>query len=373
VNLRAAFESRFGATPHLWWAPGRVNLIGEHIDYCGGRVLPMPIQFGTTVAMARTATGNVIASSSNVADPLSLALGADTVELPSGHWGHYVRGAIALLRERVDVSGVAILAQGDLPGSGLSSSASLSVALLAAGADIFGLEIEGLELARLAQRIEHEYVGVACGLMDQAVIASGGIGAAYLFDCYEESGRAIELPGDAPEVLVVDSGKQRALVHSAYHARLEETGRAARACGIERRDLARSTVALPETLDPVARRRANHVRSEQHRVDAAVAAMARGEWQVFGELLTASHASLRDDFEVSCVELDRLVGLLQQQPTCLGARMTGAGFGGSVIALVERDRTSELLRAIDGPYRAATGRPAAGFVARSVGGVQRYG
>jgi len=349
-----------------WWAPARVNLIGEHIDYCGGRVLPMPIQFGTTVTASRHDGRRIVATSRNQSAAVEFAIGTRP-SLPAGHWGWYVVGAVAVLQSIVDVDGLQFDVEGDIPASGLSSSASLSTALLAAGADALGVELSGLDLALAAQRIEHDHVGVACGLMDQAVIASGVRGAAYLFDCRTLSGRSIALPADMPSIWVIDSGKPRALVNSAYNNRRRETTAAAAALGCAKDRLADASVDEVDRLPGVLRKRARHVIGEQRRVADALAAIDGHDWIRFGALLIDSHRSLRDDFEVSCEELDCLVELLVASPGCLGARMTGAGFGGAVVALMENGANPVSL---DG-YRAVSGRIARAFEVRSFGGVQR--
>lgn len=370
MQLVEAFRARFAAEPVVFWAPGRVNLIGEHIDYCGGRVLPMPIQYGIHAAVAITQEPTVHAVSHNTEQLVCFAT-AEAGQYPAGHWGRYVVGAVDTLAANLNGRGLNILVEGDVPGSGLSSSASLTVALLSAIAGAVGSPWLPLELALAAQRIEHDYVGVSCGLMDQAVIAAGVAGAAYLFDCATDIGRAVRLPSPAPELLVIDTGKRRALVHSAYNERLAETERAAQALGVPRKQLATAaTNEVTPSMDVTARRRLRHVASEQRRVDEAVTAIGAGDWVHLGELFDASHLSLRDDFEVSCHELDTLVRLIRAQPGCLGARMTGAGFGGSVVALVTKDEAAAVLDGIAQPYERATGLTARAFAARSLGGVR---
>ncbi len=372
MTLREEFLARYGSEPAIFWAPGRVNLIGEHIDYCGGCVLPMPIQFGTEVAIAIGGTPRVRAASLDVADPVEFEADVSP-SLPRGHWGRFVVGAMTGMAGLIDGRGVDILVSGDIPGSGLSSSASLSVALLAGLGATLGARMTPLQLAKAAQRIEHEFVGVECGLMDQAVIAMGVADAALLFDCRSEVARPVALPADGPEVLVIDSGKRRALAHSAYNERLEETGRAARVFGIGRAALAGVSLdrAILQELDPVAARRLRHVVSEQHRVETFVSALGARDWSTLGRLFRDSHVSLAEDFEVSCTELDSLVDLLNAHPDCLGARMTGAGFGGSVVALIERGRTALVRDAVGRDYAPPDGAPLKSFVARSTGGVRQ--
>ncbi len=374
MDLVDSFRARFAADPTVYWAPGRVNLIGEHIDYCGGRVLPMPVQYGTHVAVAVTRQPTVRAMSHNAEESVRFSMAAPA-QYPIGHWGRYVVGAVDMFADSLRGRGICILVEGDVPGSGLSSSASLTVALLSAIGGAVGSPWQPLELARAAQRIEHDYVGVSCGLMDQAVIAAGVANAAYLFDCSIDTGYPVQLPSPAPALLVIDTGRQRALVHSAYNERLAETERAANALGVPRMNLAPAAARRePPAMDAIARRRLRHVVSEQWRVDEAVTAIGAGDWMGLGQLFDASHLSLRDDFEVSCPELDTLVRLIRAHPACVGARMTGAGFGGSIVALVAANEAEAAMHAVAGPYQRATGLIARGFTARSVGGVRQvYG
>lgn len=364
-----AFVARYGRAPQCSWAPGRVNLIGDHVDYCGGRVLPMPIQYGTTVAIADGSAGRTRAASLD--RPEALAFDPqDAPALPPGHWGRFIVGACAVAQQSGMRADVDILVSGDVPASGLSSSASLSVALLFALARLRNVRLDGLALARAAQRIEHEFVGVPCGLMDQVVIALGVPGAALLFDCAEGTTRAVPIPPDGPEILVFDTGRRRALAESGYATRHAETARVAATLGIEPQRLARAPLAAVDGIaDTSLARRARHVVTEQARVDAAAAAFAARDWRCLGNLFDASHASLRDDFEVSCAELDLAASLLQQDPACFGARMTGGGFGGAVVALVQRGGAAAVAARVAPAYTRASGLEGRAFVATSLGGV----
>src|SRR5262245_2656441 len=184
-SIAARFRDHFGATPSVFWAPGRVSLLGDHVDYCGGAVLPMPIQFGTSVAVRLRKDGRVRACSANEPARIDCRV-AELADLPVGHWGQFVRGAIAVLADvGIDSKGADVLVDGDIPGSGLSSSASLTVALIYAFSRLAGASLPALPLALLAQRVEHEYVGVQCGLMDQAVIALAAPDSALWFDCVD--------------------------------------------------------------------------------------------------------------------------------------------------------------------------------------------
>ncbi|HET6473065.1 MAG TPA: galactokinase [Pseudomonadales bacterium] len=369
------FEREFGCAGQLSWVPGRVNLIGDHVDYCGGAVLPMPVQCGTTVAVRATTRGVVRCVSANMTNARVEVRCAEPAALPSGSWGRFVAGAVGVLSGAgIHIAGADVVVAGDIPGSGLSSSASLSVALLFGLARSAERELEGVALALAAQRIEHDYVGVQCGLMDQAAVVLSRADCALWFDCLDYHHRSI--PVDATiEIVVADTGRVRRLVDSQYNARLEETARAAAQLGTERARLARFGLAAFEERaagidDPIAYRRARHVVGEAARVAQAVDALAARDWPLLGRLFDASHVSLRDDFAVSCDELDLLAALLRDEPGCYGARMTGAGFGGNVVALFDRGRGAAALVAIADRYRARCGAVPTGFVARSLGGVR---
>lgn len=370
------FHERFGghAAPKVFWAPGRVNLIGDHIDYCGGAVLPMPIQFGTTVAV-RLNRGRLRGSSLNASEVIDVASGAPT-PLPIGSWGRFLSGAIAVLADAgIDIPGVDVMVCGAIPGSGLSSSASLSVVLLHALARLIDRPIAPLQLALAAQRIEHEHIGVQCGLMDQAVIALAQPGSALLFDCLDHTYRSIPFSDASVVLIVADTGRTRQLVHSAYNERRDEIQRAARALGVDAAAFARVGADQLRSRerdipDDVVRRRARHVVSEAARVDAAAAALESRDWTALGALLSASHESLRDDYEVSCPELDALSNVLAAQAGCYGARMTGAGFGGSVVALFDATVCAPAMARASAKYATQFGHAPAWFTARSLGGVR---
>lgn len=320
------FEAVFGRAPEgQAAAPGRVNLLGEHTDYQGGFVLPTAIPQHTTVTVGRNGTGRHRVYAADLDRQAEFAVsGADMAELPE--FARYVAGALTLggAREGLDVH-----VHSDVPmGAGLSSSAALEVAVLRAlrGLGVYGGDDVALALA--AQRVEHEFVGVLCGVMDQMASSLADEQHMLLLDTRSLDRRVLPLPAGA-EVLVVDSGVPRTLAGSGYNTRRAEVEEAARLLGVpELRDV--QDVAAVEELPLPLRARARHVVTENARVLQAVEADAAG----FGELMNASHRSLRDDYEVSHPQVDALVAALQALPEVFGARMTGAGFGGAVVALV---------------------------------------
>jgi galactokinase len=323
------------------FAPGRLNLIGEHTDYSGGLVLPAAIQLGVTVE-ARGG-GDGIALSSSLYEP-SATFAADGSGPPPDGWarfGHAVAAELAALG-RPPV-GMEASVSSDLPaGAGLSSSAALEVSLALALCAVAGFEVEPMELALACQRAELRAVGVPCGILDQAASILGRRESAVLLDCGTLEHRVVPVPA-AAAFLVVESGVGRSLETTAYAERRAELEAALRAVGVER-----STQATPgdvARVDGTAARRLRHVVTENERVLRFVDALGAGDLDAAGGLLVASHASLRDDYEVSIPELDRLVELAVQAGA-RGARLLGAGFGGAVLVLVDADRAGEIAATI---------------------------
>lgn len=342
-RARAAFAERFGTEPDgVVFAPGRVNLIGEHVDYNDGLVLPMPVRQGTAVAWGHGTGGlaEVLAADFDNDDAFDIA-GSNPP--PQVDWRAYCRGMVALAPSK-PAEGIRLAIAGDLPlGSGLSSSASLCVAIGRGLAAAAGGTVEPAALALAAQRTEHEFAGVKCGIMDQMAVAAGEQGHAMLLDCRDLSYRLIALPEEWA-VLTVDSGVTRGLVDGEYNQRRAQCAEAARLLGvaslrdasIEQLDEAR----LPELTD----RRARHVISEIARVRGAAKALESADIVSFAALLREGHASLRDLFEVSVPAVDTLVEELQAIVGPRGGvRMTGAGFGGSVVVVAPAHEAARLL------------------------------
>ena len=360
-RARAGFIELFGQEPSgVTFAPGRVNLMGEHVDYSDGLVLPMPITAGTAVAWGAGEDAGVEA----VALDLDRArdrfeLGAAQPHAPAD-WRSYVRGMASCLAARGHRLGGARLAIcGDIPrGAGLSSSASLCVAVGRALVTASGrAALPPRELALAAQAAEHHWAGVHCGIMDQMAVAAGAPGHAVLLDCRDLTTRSIALPADWA-VLIVQSGVVRGLVDGHYNARRADCEVAARALGVTAlRDVDAAQIATA-ALDPVVRRRALHVAHEIARTRAAVAAIAARDLTALGVLMRASHASLRDQFEVSVPPVDALVEVLNMAIGADGgARMTGGGFGGAVVSVLADCDVPRVLSALDAGYSAPGGGP----------------
>lgn len=306
------------------WAPGRVNLIGEHTDYTGGLVFPMAIDLGITIEGTRT-DGRVHLRSDTHDGIVEFDLPADDPAAVEPSWGRFVAAVAAELAAETGIDG---RVTSTLPaGSGLSSSAALEVAVAyALGADD---RLAPLDIARAAQRAELAATGVPCGIMDQLASAAGVAGHALRIDCSTLDVEPVELPDDV-EVVVVHSGQHRELAGSAYAERRAQCEAAATIVGPLR---TASLDSLTQIEDPLAAARARHVITENLRVDEFAAALAVGDLAAAGEAMAASHRSLRDDFEVSTDALDELVAHLASVNGVYGARLTGAGFGGCVVAL----------------------------------------
>jgi len=358
------FKAHFDHSPAcVVQAPGRVNLIGEHTDYNEGFVLPCAINYRTVVACRRRddALVRVLAVDNEMEVDifrldLPIARRADRV------WANYVRGVVhELLAYGLEFGGLDMVVSGDVPqGAGLSSSASLEVAVAQAIMSTFGFEgFNATQLAQAAQRAENHFVGCNCGIMDQLVVAHGLAGHALLIDCRSLQTRQVELPPDV-SVLVVHSRVPRGLVDSEYNRRREQCEAAAAHFGVlALRDVSPEEVMGNRSLDGVLRRRARHVVSENQRTQETANALARGDMRQMGQLMAESHISMRDDFEITVPPIDRLVEILQSVIADNGgARMTGGGFGGCVVAVLPHGLVEPACEAVAARYRGPNGEPA---------------
>ncbi|MGQ9829228.1 MAG: galactokinase [Roseiflexus sp.] len=358
-------------------APGRVNLIGEHTDYNDGFVFPVAIDRATCVA-ARPRTDrmvHVVAADLNDEDLFSI----DRIERSHRSWHNYIRGVVLALRTAGHtLSGADLLIASDVPrGAGLSSSAALEVAVGYTFQVLNRLDISGKELALLAQGAENTFVGVQCGIMDQLIAVFGRTDHALLIDCRDLTYRAVPLPPSVA-VVVCDSHIARTLAASAYNQRRQECEAAVRLLqqwypairalrDVSEAQLAMRQHKLPEPLYA----RARHVVGENRRALQGAAALEHGDVATFGRLMNESHASLRDDYQVSLPDIDYLVATAQSLAGCYGSRLTGAGFGGCTVSLVERSNVEAFRRDLAQAYRDATGRTATIYVCRAGNGVGR--
>jgi len=355
--VRRAFEARFGEAPaFVARAPGRVNLIGEHTDYNDGFVLPMAIERAVWIALRPRADGVVSVHSLDFGETAELTL--DPLERGGPEWSEYVRGtAWALAEAGHRLQGWEGVMASDVPiGAGLSSSAALELATARAFAAVSGLAWEPGAMARLAQAAENRWVGVNCGIMDQMISAAGEEGHAVLIDCRSLKTRAVPLP-QGTVVVILDTATRRGLVDSAYNERRRQCEAAAAFFGVAAlRDVAPGAFAdAAAGLDADTARRARHVVTENARTLVAAEAMRAGNAGALGALMNASHDSLRDDFEVSSPALDAMVEIARAHPGCHGARMTGAGFGGCAVALVDAAHAAAFARDVAAAYERRTG------------------
>ena len=357
-KVMAAFNERFGERPFLTIrAPGRVNLIGEHTDYNDGFVLPMAIDRAIWIALRPRDDRRVLLHSLELDPTADFAL--DDFHHTDGGWTEYVKGVAWALQEAgLPLQGWEGVSTGDVPvGAGLSSSAALELAVARAFAAVSGFPWEPAQMARLAQKAENQWVGVNCGIMDQMISAAGKAGHALLIDCRSLETQLAPLPPETA-VVILDTATRRGLVDSAYNERRAQCEAAAHFFGVPAlRDVDLATFnARADQLDPLTRQRARHVIGENQRTLDAMVAMLQEDAIALGRLFNASHASLRDDFAVSSAELDQIVECAQRRDTaCLGARMTGAGFGGCAVALVWAESATAFSQAIAACYQAATG------------------
>ncbi len=359
--LTARFREMFGASPRIFRAPGRVNVIGEHTDYNDGFVMPAAIEFYTWVAAAERKDRALEAYSDRFDEKISLSL--DTLAgPPRRHWSDFIRGVAAVLQNAgYKLPGANLVIHGEVPlGAGLSSSASLEVATALSLSSLAGADVPPLELVKLCQKAEHEYVGTHCGIMDQFIAVFGAAGHALMLDCRSLEYQLLPIPHDL-RLVVCNSMVRHELAFGEYNRRRAdcEEGvkllqphlpgiRALRDVGVA--DLEAFKQVLPTTVY----RRCRHVVTENQRVLAAAKALQSGDADRFGHLMYRSHASLRDDYQVSCRELDLLVDLASSSPGVYGARMTGGGFGGCTVNLIRADAAASFKEHIAQAYGEAT-------------------
>jgi galactokinase len=379
AELQQEFQKQFGKPPELTVrAPGRVNLIGEHTDYNEGFVFPAAIDRVMNIAASPVDGKTVTVYSLDYRQKDSFSL--DAIEKSQYGWANYLRGVLKIMRDAGHkVTAFNAVISGDVPqGAGLSSSAAYEVAVARLVSTMGSIGLSGKNIALLSQRAENQFVGVQCGIMDQFISALAERDSALLIDCRNLEYRAVKLNLEARGVSIVitNSGVQRGLVDSEYNARRNECAEGVRLLGelsghpihslrdVSLSDLDEFSTQLPE----VVARRCHHVVSENHRVLAAVEKLEQGHLRSLGKLMNESHASLRDDYQVSTPEVDLLVNLTQNHPGTLGARMTGAGFGGCTVAIMETTTVDEFVKNVLPLYEKQTGRKPEVYVCTAVDG-----
>jgi len=367
------FRRHFGGEPDIIVrAPGRVNLIGEHTDYNGGFVMPMAIDRAVWIALRYRKDDEVVMFSLDFETGARFDL--KSFEHRNNHWCEYVKGVAKALQNRGRIlrgwEGAII---GNVPrGSGLSSSAALELAAARAFMEVSDYPWDPVEMALAGQEAENKWVGVNCGIMDQMISACGRAGHAYLLDCRSLHGEHVPLP-EKFRVVILDTSTRRGLVDSAYNERRAQCEEAARFFGkaLLRDVTPEMFFARAHELPETTRKRARHVVTEDRRTLSAAGAMRQGDAETLGKLMSQSHESLRDDFEVSNDALNTMVECAMEADGCLGARMTGAGFGGCAVALVREDQAADFVPHVSAAYRARTGLKPSVYVCSATDGAGR--
>ena len=381
-NLRQTFAELYGThgnEPVLFFAPGRVNLIGEHTDYTGGFVFPCAIQYGTYLLIRKTDDDFIKLASKNDADKTAISITAPLTK-QAVRWFNYPLGVFKQFREKgIGLSGMELLFYGDIPNNaGLSSSASIEIVTAFALNYLLKCKLEIMDLVKMSQKAEHEFAGINCGIMDQFAVAMGKSNHAIFLNCSNLEYKLIPIPLLGYKLVIANTNKPRNLADSKYNERVAE-------CQLALSFLADwfsitnlGELGFPQFFkgqdsipDEVIRRRARHVVSENQRVLASVSCLMKGDLPQFGNLMNASHESLRNNYEVTGIELDTLVEEAQKIPGVLGSRMTGAGFGGCTVSLVREDIIPQFIDTVGQQYNTKTGLTADFYVAEIGDGVRQ--
>lgn len=376
LALQNQFKVLFNeSASHTFFAPGRVNLIGEHIDYNGGLVFPCAITLGTYALVSLRDDDNFKVYSENFKDLGILNISLENLDYKKeDNWTNYLKGVLKYLLEAGHEipHGLNILVYGNIPnGSGLSSSASLEVLLSKVFSTIYDLNLASTEMALLGKKVENEYMSVSSGIMDQFAIALGKQNSALLLNCGTQEFEHIPFVLDGYQIVIMNTNKRRELADSKYNERFNECTRALKIlqgtypqihaiC-----DLGEEALSSLHTVitDPILYKRTKHAITENLRVINATKALAANDLVTFGKLLNGSHTSLKEDYEVTGKELDTLVAAALEEEGTLGARMTGAGFGGCAIAIVKTESVDTFMINVGAKYREEIGYDATFYIA----------
>ena len=373
-NLSENFFNSYGKQQEkfrIFFAPGRVNLIGEHTDYNGGYVFPCALNFGTYLLIRKTGENRIRFSSTNMEFNADIPL-SELQKKQGEQWVNYPLGVIDQIKKKgVNPGGAELLYSGDIPnGAGLSSSASIELVTAFALNALYSGNIPIIDLVKLSQKAENEFVGMNCGIMDQFAVGMGQKNYALFLNCDTLDYEIVPLKLKNYRLVIANTNKRRGLTDSKYNERRSECESAVKylSKGKQIRNL--SELSLEEFMemetlipDKVIRKRARHVISENDRVLRAVPALKSGELELFGKLMNESHDSLRNDYEVTGPELDTLVEEARKLPGVIGSRMTGAGFGGCTVNLIHKDHVESFLYELSKPYYKKTGLKADYYVA----------
>lgn len=373
--LAAGFEKAYGSRPAIFRAPGRVNLIGEHTDYNDGFVMPAAIPMSTLAAVAPRADGKLKIRSAQFNDEVEFPIEGLNGG-PRHHWSDYVRGVAGVIQAMGHkLQGASLMVDSDVPlGSGLSSSAALEVSTALAIASVSGITLDPLTVAKLSQRAEHEYAGTHCGIMDQFIAAFGRAEHALMLDCRSLAYELLPLASDV-RLVVCNTMVKHELAGGEYNKRRADCEAGVKAL---QKHLSNITALRDVTIDELERykdelpervyRRCRHVVTEDQRVTDSAVALKAGDLNKFGELMYASHNSLSDDYEVTCDELVLMVNLASKIDGVYGARMTGGGFGGCTVNLVEAEAAERFQTTIASEYEAKTGKKPAVYICSAADG-----
>ncbi len=376
--FRSAHLVRFGSTPAIFAAPGRVNLIGEHTDYAEGFVMPAAIDFATLAGISPRSDGKIVLYSENYCEERSFEI-ASLPAKANKHWSDYPLGVVSILAgEGHRIPGFSLSLWGDIPlGSGLSSSAAVEVATALAVLSLIGASYPGPVLARLCQRAENEFVGASCGIMDQFISANGQENHALLLDCRDLSFKLAPIPAHVA-LVIANTMVKHSVAGGDYTTRRAEVEAACATIARHRPEVRFLRDATVEDLEkwghemtPNSLKRARHVVTENLRTQAAAEALAANDLAELGRLMGEAHKSYSRDFEGSCAEADAMVELAQQIPGLIGARLTGGGFGGCTINLVEQSQASLFAEKLAGRYAAQTGIEPQIHICHASGGAHR--
>jgi galactokinase len=373
-NVKEAFQQVLGyEASDVIQAPGRVNLIGEHTDYNDGFVLPCAINYQTVVAASKRDDQRVRVVSVDYGNDVDeFDLTQDITFQPDRMWANYIRGVVkCLLARGYQFRGADICVSGNVPqGAGLSSSAALEVVIGQTFKTLFNLDISQAEIALNGQQAENEFVGCNCGIMDQMISAQGRKNHAMLLDCRSLETQAVSMPEDMA-VVIINSNKKRGLVDSEYNTRRQQCEQAARVFGVKAlRDVTiEQFEQRVDELDDVVAKRARHVITENDRTVEAANALRANDMKRMGQLMAESHASMRDDFEITVKEVDALVDIVKQViGEQGGVRMTGGGFGGCIVALVPPELVDDVKAAVEAKYQLETGLKASIYICQAKDG-----
>jgi len=350
--------------PKVFFAPGRVNLIGEHTDYNGGKVFPMAIDAGTYMVIRANSSDKINFASTNYEFNASVQVD-NLKKIKDGVWVNYPLGIVnEFVKNGVEIKGFDVLYSGNIPpAAGLSSSASIEMVTAFALNEIFSAEYDRMELVKLCKKSENEFIGVNCGIMDMFAVGFGKENNAIALDCATLEFNYAPLELNNLQLIVSNTNKERGLADSKYNERVSECNQAVQIVRRSKEINNLSELSLKDFREiehlfsnPVIKRRAYHIVSENYRVEESLKALKNNDLNMFGNLLNASHVSLRDNYEVTGLELDSLVNASLEVEGVIGSRMTGAGFGGCTISLVDKDCLDDFYKKVTKEYKFKTGR-----------------